>query len=405
MVNMTLSFIITEVMKALTGFGLAAGSIRLYRKHFDKMQAYFDQNKNEYYSERMLDNYWCSLVSHTKPYAAKYLIGLRRTIDLVKDFYTNGIIIWSHRKRKRRYNPCDFYQTIITKSICWLQLAGPTLVWYDTVVRKFCCKLENHNILDFSHVSSSIVSGIISEFGVENMRSMGSVVSSLKNFFTFLNKEGLCNIDICSSLFVSYKRVERIPAFSTEEINALLHACDRTTLIGKRNYSIMLLAVTCGLRRSDLVGLELRDIDWHRYELRITQSKTKKAILLPLLGEVGNAIADYILSSRPKDSGYENMCLTSRAPLRPLGPVALNDILTRLCVSASVQKIAGRDFHSLRRSAGTRMANSGVPVTTIAQVLGHSRFCSADRYISADPHMVSCSLDFTGILPASEAYR
>lgn len=151
--------------------------------------------------------------------------------------------------------------------------------------------------------------------------------------------------------------------------------------------------------------LNLCDIDWHRFELRIVQRKTKKTILLPLLGEVGNAIADYILSARPKDSGFENVFLTTKAPFRPMGPTAFNDMFLRLCATASVQKKAGRNFHSLRRSAGTWMANSGVPVTTISQVLGHSHFHSADRYISADPQMVACSLDFTGILPSSEVYR
>ena len=405
MVKMTLLFIIAEIIKALTTAGLSAGTLGMYRKYFDKMQNYFLSIGEEYCSEKVLENYWESLVHREKPYSARYLSSLYRTINLVKEYYATGSIVWTLRKKGSSYNPCCYYQKIITDSINRLHLVGSTLQCYDTIVRKFCCKLESLNISNFHKVTNSIVFTIITEIGSENSRSMGNVIIILKKFFSYLEKVGLCKISISSSFFLPYKGVNHIPSFSREEIKAVLRVCDRTTSIGKRNYSILLLAVTCGLRRCDIMELKLCDINWHRYELRIVQRKTKKFILLPLLGEVGNSIADYILSARPENSSFENIFLTVIAPVRPMGPTAYNDMLSSLCSAASVQKIGRRNFHSLRRSTGTWMANSGVPVTTISQVLGHSQFHSADRYISADPQMVSCSLDFTGILPTSEVYR
>jgi integrase len=121
--------------------------------------------------------------------------------------------------------------------------------------------------------------------------------------------------------------------------------------------------------------------------------------------ETGNAVADYILEGRPKETGHIRVFLTSRAPLRPLEPSAINDRLLIICGKASITKLPGRNFHSLRRSVGTFMAASEVPVTTISQVLGHSDCNSADRYISANPVMMSCSLDFTGIPVTSEVYQ
>jgi integrase len=401
----TIDTIINEVMKALSAFGLADGSIELYVKHFLKMQKFFRKHDNKYFSENFLNEYWSSLIHRSKPYSPKYLSALRRSIDLVTDYNTKKFITWSHRKRVSAYIPCDYYQRIIDYSIHTLQLEGSTKAWFGTILRKFCCKLEAHGIFEFSQISPALASSIITGFGNENPRSMRLVVSSIKRFFEYLNGAGLSTLEITPALYVTYKRTQHIPPFSIEEIKSLLQACDRTTSIGKRNYSILLLAVTCGLRRSDLIGLKLSDIDWHRYELRIIQSKTKKTILLPMLGEAGNAIADYILSARPNGTGFEYIFLTAKAPRRPMIASAFNDMLLKLCEKASVPKIVGRNFHSLRRSAGTWMANSGVPVTTIAQVLGHSGFHSADRYISADPKMVSCSLDFTGITPTSEVYR
>lgn len=401
----TINAIINEVMKALSDFGLADGSIELYAKHFSKMQEFFRKHDRKYFSENLLDEYWSSLTHRLKPYSPRYLSALRRSIDLVTDYKADKCITWTHRKRESAYIPSEYYQKIVDHSIHTLQLEGSTKAWFDTTIRKFCCKLEAHGIFEFSHITPVLVSSIITGFGNDNSRSMGSVVTSIKKFFGYLNGAGLSTLEIAPTLYVTYKRTKHIPPFSIEEIRLLLCACDRNTPQGKRNYSILLLAVTCGLRKSDIQGLKLSNIDWYRYEIRIVQSKNKRSVVLPMLGETGNALADYILSARPHGTEFEYVFLTAKAPRRPMVTSAFNDMLLKLCKKASVPKIVGRNFHSLRRSAGTWMANSGVPVTTIAQVLGHSSFHSADRYISADPKMVSCSLDFTGIIPTSEVYR
>lgn len=401
----TINAIINEVMKALSDFGLTDGSIERYAKHFSKMQEFFRKHDKKCFSKNLLDEYWSSLIHRAKPYSPKYLSALRRSIDLVIQYNTNRCITWTHRKRGSAYIPSDYYQKIIDQSIHTLQLEGSSKTWFDTTIRKFCCKLEAHGIFEFSHITPALVSSIITSLGSDHARSMGSVVTSIKKFFGYLNGTGLSTLKITPTLYVIYKRTKHIPPFSIEEIRLLLCACDRNTPQGKRNYSILLLAVTCGLRRSDIQGLKLSNINWYRYEIHLVQSKNKRSVVLPMLGETGNALADYILSARPHGTKFEHVFLTAKAPQRPMITSAFNDMLMKLCEKASVQKIEGRNFHSLRRSAGTWMANSEIPVTTIAQVLGHSSFYSADRYISADPKMVSCSLDFTGIIPTSEVYK
>ena len=401
----TLSFIIEEIMKAFVSFGLAFETVVTYQKSLSKMQYYFKQVGSEYYSEVLLDDYWYYVNHNGKAYSPRYLRLHKRSIALVKEYVAIGKLTWHRFCQEHGHSVFSYFQLTIDESVVKLGIPKGTLKFYISTVRQFCCKLEENGIFEFSQMNLDVVFKIITSFGFTNPHSMGKVVCNLKKFFGYLNERNLSDLQIEPALFRIIKKVKKIPAFTLHEVQSLLSECNRNLLIGKRNYAIILLAVTSGLRGGDIAALKLTDINWHKYEITIVQNKTKKVIVLPLLAETGNAIADYILNARPKSTVCENIFLTINAPIRPLRILALDSMLPRLCQKANVNKAEWQNFHSLRRSTGTWMANTGTPVTTIAQVLGHSDFQSANRYISADPNMVLCSLNFTGIPVTSEVYR
>ena len=62
---------------------------------------------------------------------------------------------------------------------------------------------------------------------------------------------------------------------------------------------MLLLAARLGLRSSDIVNLKLKNIDWEKSEISLIQQKTKKALTLPLLNDVGEAIINYVKNGRP----------------------------------------------------------------------------------------------------------
>lgn len=405
MAKLRVAFIIDEVLKELAEIGLAKGTLRQYTRYFSKMQQFFSDRGVPVYSERVLDEYWLDVSQRTAQYSLRYLSALRKSMEMVKQYAAGGNVVWGHRERGSRYTPNSYFQDVINTSKRDLQLEGSTGVWYDNIIRRFCCQLEEHGILELSNLTLPVVSQIIATFGSSNPNSMGSVVSNINKFLCFLEKEGLSTVKIETSCYVPCRKRNLIPAFSVEELRRMLAVCDRSTHTGRRDYAILLLAISCGLRRSDIAGLNLCDIHWQQYEIHSVQRKTGRVVIVPLSGETGNAIAAYILESRPVHPPSRRIFLTARAPFRALELGAFNDLLQRICQKASVPKIKGRNFHSLRRSAGTLMANSGVPVTTIAQVLGHSNCNSTDRYIATNPQMVSCSLDFTGIPVTSEVYQ
>jgi integrase len=122
--------------------------------------------------------------------------------------------------------------------------------------------------------------------------------------------------------------------------------------------------------------------------------------VLPLETDTGNAIAEYILDARP-ESDSEYVFLRSFAPYKKLSDVgSMGNILEKYRKRATIIRnpFDGKSFHALRRSMGTWMLESGVPLTLISQVLGHKEQDSTKQYLSMDhERLAACALDFQGI--------
>jgi site-specific recombinase XerD len=196
------------------------------------------------------------------------------------------------------------------------------------------------------------------------------------------------------SFSVPKERLIRHP-FLQDEIAAVLNAIDRSVAVGKRDYAIILLGAVTGLRSTDIVHLTLDSIDWNNGEIKIVQEKTGHSLSLPLTIDVGTAICEYLLHARPKSSS-NLVFLRSVAPFFGLHHEVPNARLQKYLKAANVK--IHRAFHDLRRSIATNMVTSGIPVTTVAQILGHATIDSTKQYISLDAiHLKECDLELSEI--------
>jgi len=188
-----------------------------------------------------------------------------------------------------------------------------------------------------------------------------------------------------------------LPAIDIGELSQILDHIDRKTAIGKRRYAIMLLGAVTGLRAIDIASLKFSEIDWRTGTIQVIQSKTSKSLTLPLTSDVGKALQDYILNGRPKVKS-ERIFLNAVAPHCEISSCVVINTLADCKRAAGLSPHAG--FHSLRRAVGRNMSIAGIPVTTIAQILGHAELNSTKQYISLDSvHLKVCALNFAGIEP------
>ncbi len=186
----------------------------------------------------------------------------------------------------------------------------------------------------------------------------------------------------------------------------MLAAVDRTTMTGKRDFAILLLALRLGLRSIDIIRLKLDDIKWRTNSISIIQQKTLRRLEVPLLTDVGNAIIDYLLNGRP-ESNSPYVFLRSQAPYVNLSSRAgLYGLVASYMAKVGIRQEKGerRGPHCLRHSLTARMLAGETPLPIISAVLGHANKESTKVYLSTDSeHLRHCALGLEGIEVTSKA--
>lgn len=199
------------------------------------------------------------------------------------------------------------------------------------------------------------------------------LATSLRSFLRFLFLRGETQIDLSLSVpTVRRWRAASVHTFLTpEEVERILSATDRTTPTGRRDHAILLLLARLGLRAGEVVALELGDIHWRTGEI-VVRGKGRVRDRLPLLSEVGEALACYVQEDRgPSES--RRIFLRRLAPRVGLkGPAAIGSVV-RLALSRAGLRCSSRRgaAHLFRHSLATRMVRHGASITEISEVLRH----------------------------------
>lgn len=125
-----------------------------------------------------------------------------------------------------------------------------------------------------------------------NRFSLQHIVASLRAFLRYQHAQGCLPQPLHLRIDTPRTyRLERLPrALPWDQVVALLRSIDQTTPGGLRDFTLLYLAACYGLRSGELVRLTLDDIDWRAGTLKVVQTKTKQALLLPLTDEAGQVL-------------------------------------------------------------------------------------------------------------------
>ena len=218
-------------------------------------------------------------------------------------------------------------------------------------------------------------------------KTVERIVSDVRSFLRFLTMRGIVEKDLSVELpKIRIPRDARIPSVWEQELVVrLLEAVDRSSPKGKRDYAIFLLACWLGMRVGDIRTLKLEQIHWEDATIEVTQSKTGLPLRLPLTSEVGEALIDYLKSGRPQ-SAHREIFLKANPPFDPFAGNNLHHVVKywRLLAGIRFRTPQKRGFHSLRHTLATRLLQNGTPLTTIAEILGHTSLESTRIYAKAD---------------------
>lgn len=212
-------------------------------------------------------------------------------------------------------------------------------------------------------------------------KSLKDVAERLRSLMRHLHRTGRTTSDLAPQIIAPMLYAyEGIPsALSLDQIATVLKSAqtDRSPM-GLRDYAILQLLSTYGLRAGEITHLRLDDIDWRAETLRIHHSKTRAHSVLPLLEPVGEALLDYLRHGRPKTDARE-IFIRSRAPYRRMARI-YSEVRRRM-EAAGVKPSGKRGPHIFRHARAVSLLRASVPRKVIGDVLGHRSTESTIPYL------------------------
>jgi integrase/recombinase XerD len=222
-------------------------------------------------------------------------------------------------------------------------------------------------------------------------------LAALRSFFRFVAfAEPACSLQCQQVLAIPTKRHERSPVeFLTEhEAAALVAAPDPATWIGRRDRTLLLVAVQTGLRNAELRALRRHDVDLRVGPHVRCIGKGRKTRCTPLRRDVAGALDTWLTE---RGTGSEEPVFPSARGVS-LSADALEALVARhvAAASATCPSLVGRSItpHTLRHTAAMDLLRRGVDLTVIALWLGHESIATTQIYLHADMRLKERALGY-----------
>lgn len=267
-------------------------------------------------------------------------------------------------------------------------LAPRTIKYHRAFIARFLAWRFGENRDDhvnMAHVKAGdLVNFVQREAARRSAASARMVTASLRSFVRYSLLRGGLDKDISGAIpKVRCCSLSGIPRFLTpSQVRRVLASCDRRTIMGRRDYAILLLLSRLGLRASEVATLDLEAIDWTAGTLTV-HGKGSKICKLPLPHDVGKAVAAYLRWDRPKVPS-RRLFLRVLAPLNGFaGPQGVCQMVRATLARAGVQA-PSKGAHQFRHALATRMLRNRASLTDIGHVLRHVRPKTTFIYTKVD---------------------
>jgi len=243
-----------------------------------------------------------------------------------------------------------------------------------------------HRFIERAHASvASLSPALLAAFIVDHCAGLSrtsrrDLCGTLRVLLRYCHREGIVDRDLSDVVQPpqAYRLADLPRAITWDEVRRMLNCVDRRAALGRRDYAMLLLLVTYGLRAHEVAGLILDDLDWQHERLNIPQRKAGHWSAYPMASVVAEAIIDYLKNGRPQTAD-RHVFFRSMAPCRPITSAAVSSAAVRYLQRAGVQ-VHRAGAHTLRHTCVQRLVDAEFSLKTIGDYVGHRSMQSTKIY-------------------------
>ena len=263
----------------------------------------------------------------------------------------------------------------------WLEdgLSKNTLNSYRFDLSIFVSWLAETKKIELLDVSELEIQEFLAfKFPTSKSRSISRLLATLRRFFRFLLRENKIKED--PTLKIQTPKIPKsLPkSLSEDEVEGLLEAPDIKTDVGMRDRSMLELLYACGLRVSELVGIQLTEVILSDGVIRVT-GKGSKIRLVPMGEEAVDWIKKYLVESRQNILNKQTskfLFVTNRGG--EMTRQAFWYLIKKYALMANIDKPMSP--HILRHAFATHLINHGADLRVVQMLLGHSDISTTQIY-------------------------
>ncbi len=258
-----------------------------------------------------------------------------------------------------------------------------TLKAYLADIKEFGLVLKERNLIspengdiDFLNMDETPVRVFISKLYKKNKKvSISRKIASVRTFFEFLIRRGEMKSN-SAKLVPSPKGEKRLPTFLTvDEVVKLVEAPGSNNVYESRDKAILELLYSCGLRVSELVGINLNDLDLESMSVKVL-GKGNKERLVPLGSKASSAIKIYLIQRLDLKPKEDYLFVNSRGGR--LTTRSIDRIIKKYAAISGIPKNISP--HVLRHTFATHLLGGGADLRAIQEMLGHKSLSTTQRY-------------------------
>lgn len=377
-----------QFLHGLSERGYSQTTVNGYRTYLNRMKKYILSLPEPMYTEKAAHEFMENVVPRL-PVSASSKKHIRTSIRRFNDHLSGRPYIF--RKNKGAQMPPAIFRDIVNDYVADMTERGyrpATIEVRKIFAVQFLISVYKQGIHSINEISGTHVRcAVLSAASVEGM------CQKLPCFLKYLHKKGLTAFELQKAIPTIIPKKNLPSVYNRDELIRILSCIDTSSVSGKRDYAILILLMTYGLRVKDLIELRMENIDFQYSRLSFTQSKTGTHYSVELLPPVKTALESYFVEVNPlKENGV--LFYSTYAPYQPLSRGAVWSIVSRRINAAVDAADRRRGAHAMRSSLASGLIADDVPYAVVQDVMGHADPNATKRYVAIDiERLRKCSLE------------